>query len=283
MQKVSIVIPVYNESESIADTIHEIKEIFDGQLLYLPEIIVVNDGSVDDTIHQVSSTHPEVMIVNNVLNMGYGYSLKRGIEHATNDTIIILDGDGSYPVHQLNKMLDRYFQGLDLVVGARNDFFVEDSFFKSMFRWLLKLIVEFTAGTKIPDVNSGMRIFSKSTIMPYFPYLSNKFSFTTSMTLHFALDSMKVEFIPNGYRKRKGQSKVSIYKDSIRTLQFIIEIIAIKNPLKLHLMVMTPSFILLLFSIVYWIKGFGIIPFALLTSTLLIQLSIAALGLNKMR
>lgn len=283
MQKVSIVIPVYNESESIADTIHEIKEIFDGQLLYLPEIIVVNDGSVDDTIHQVSSTHPEVMIVNNVLNMGYGYSLKRGIEHATNDTIIILDGDGSYPVHQLNKMLDRYFQGLDLVVGARNDFFVEDSFFKSMFRWLLKLIVEFTAGTKIPDVNSGMRIFSKSTIMPYFPYLSNKFSFTTSMTLHFALDSMKVEFIPNGYRKRKGQSKVSIYKDSVRTLQFIIEIIAIKNPLKLHLMVMTPSFILLLFSIVYWIKGFGIIPFALLTSTLLIQLSIAALGLNKMR
>lgn len=283
MQKVSIVIPVYNESESIADTIHEIKEIFDGQLLYLPEIIVVNDGSVDDTIHQVSSTHPEVIIVNNVLNMGYGYSLKRGIEHATNDTIIILDGDGSYPVHQLNKMLDRYFQGLDLVVGARNDFFVEDSFFKSMFRWLLKLIVEFTAGTKIPDVNSGMRIFSKSTIMPYFPYLSNKFSFTTSMTLHFALDSMKVEFIPNGYRKRKGQSKVSIYKDSIRTLQFIIEIIAIKNPLKLHLMVMTPSFILLLFSIVYWIKGFGIIPFALLTSTLLIQLSIAALGLNKMR
>lgn|SRR5690554_3606975 len=283
MQKVSIVIPVYNESESIADTIHEIKEIFDGQLLYLPEIIVVNDGSVDDTIHQVSSTHPEVMIVNNVLNIGYGYSLKRGIEHATNDTIIILDGDGSYPVHQLNKMLDRYFQGLDLVVGARNDFFVEDSFFKSMFRWLLKLIVEFTAGTKIPDVNSGMRIFSKSTIMPYFPYLSNKFSFTTSMTLHFALDSMKVEFIPNGYRKRKGQSKVSIYKDSIRTLQFIIEIIAIKNPLKLHLMVMTPSFILLLFSIVYWIKGFGIIPFALLTSTLLIQLSIAALGLNKMR
>lgn len=283
MQKVSIVIPVYNESESIVDTIHEIKEIFDGQLLYLPEIIVVNDGSVDDTIHQVSSTHPEVMIVNNVLNMGYGYSLKRGIEHATNDTIIILDGDGSYPVHQLNKMLDRYFQGLDLVVGARNDFFVEDSFFKSMFRWLLKLIVEFTAGTKIPDVNSGMRIFSKSTIMPYFPYLSNKFSFTTSMTLHFALDSMKVEFIPNGYRKRKGQSKVSIYKDSVRTLQFIIEIIAIKNPLKLHLMVMTPSFILLLFSIVYWIKGFGIIPFALLTSTLLIQLSIAALGLNKMR
>lgn len=283
MQKVSIVIPVYNESESIVDTIHEIKEIFDGQLLYLPEIIVVNDGSVDDTIHQVSSTHPEVMIVNNVLNMGYGYSLKRGIEHATNDTIIILDGDGSYPVHQLNKMLDRYFQGLDLVVGARNDFFVEDSFFKSMFRWLLKLIVEFTAGTKIPDVNSGMRIFSKSTIMPYFPYLSNKFSFTTSMTLHFALDSMKVEFIPNGYRKRKGQSKVSIYKDSVRTLQFIIEIIAIKNPLKLHLMVMTPSFILLLFSIVYWIKGFGLIPFALLTSTLLIQLSIAALGLNKMR
>lgn len=283
MQKVSIVIPVYNESESIADTIHELKQVFTNQQRYFPEIIIVDDGSVDNSIQKINTTHSETIIVDNVLNMGYGYSLKRGIEKAINDTIIILDGDGSYPVHQLIKMLDRYYEGLDLVVGTRNNFFVEDSVFKSIFRWVLKCIVEFTAGTKIPDVNSGMRIFSKSTIIPYFPYLSNKFSFTTSMTLHFALDSMKMEFIPNGYRKRKGKSKVKIYKDSIRTLQFIIEIIAIKNPLKLHLIVMTPSFILLLASIIYWSKGLGVIPFVMLSSTLLLQLSIAALGLNKMR
>lgn len=278
MNKVSIVIPVFNEEQSIIQTLTELQEIMSSSYEY--ELIVVDDGSTDSTQSRIQEALPEVTIIDNVLNMGYGYSLKRGIEKAKHDTIVILDGDGSYPVENLPEMIAIYEKGLDLVVGSRNNFFIEDSFSKSIFRWILKLIVEFTAGVKIPDVNSGLRVFSKNTILPYFPYLSNKFSFTTSMTLHYSLDSMKVLFSPNGYRKRTGKSKVKIFKDSIRTLQFIVEIIAIKNPLKLHLMIMAPTFIFILSTLVYGIYNQVFYPLVLATSVIFIQISIAVLNLS---
>lgn len=283
MKKISVVIPVYNEAASISLTIHEIKESFISQDRYDLEIVAVNDGSTDETKSVLTSNFPEVAVVDNIINMGYGYSLKRGIERASAETIVIIDADGSYPVHQLIQMIDRYEEGLELVVGSREKTFIEDSFFKSVFRWCLKFLVEFTAGIKIPDVNSGMRIFSRSTIIPYFPYLSNKFSFTTSMTLHYALDAKKMEFIPNGYRKRIGQSKVKIVKDSFRTLQFIVEIIAVKNPLKLHLMAMIPTMILLALFSVYGVFFKVAWPVLLLLCTLLIQVSLCVLGLFNAR
>ncbi len=283
MKAISIVIPVYNEAESIAQTVDELEALLSEQERYKAEIILVNDGSTDRTVQVVEEKCPNVSTIDNILNMGYGYSLKKGIENASNDTVVILDGDGSYPVDHLLSMLDRYFAGLDLVVGSRNNFFVEDSLFKSLFRGLLKFIVEFTAGTKIPDVNSGMRIFSKETIIPYFPHLSNKFSFTTSMTLHYALDSMKMEFYPNGYRKRKGRSKVNIIRDSIRTLQFIIEIIALKNPLKLHLLIMIPTGIFILISLIRAFAGNSFIPALLFLCVLFVQFSLMAIGLQRLK
>lgn len=283
MKKVSVIIPVYNEAASISVTIYELKQCFESQEKYDLEVIAVNDGSTDESASVLKIDFPEMMIVDNIINMGYGYSLKRGIEKATSETIVIIDADGSYPVHQLIQMIDRFEQGLDLVVGSREKTFIEDSFFKSLFRWCLKFLVEFTAGVKIPDVNSGMRIFRKSTIISYFPYLSNKFSFTTSMTLHYALDAKKMEFIPNGYRKRIGQSKVKIIKDSFRTLQFIVEIIAVKNPLKLHLMAMIPTVILLVVFSVYGVLFKVLYPALILSCVLLIQGSICVSGLFNAR
>lgn len=283
MKNVSLVIPVYNESESIVCTIQEILEVFDNQDHFNLELIVLNDGSTDDTSDQLIKHFPNVIIIENILNMGYGYSLKRGIEQAQNDTIIINDGDGSYPVVNLIQLLERYFKGIDLVVGSREKSFVEDSFFKNIFRWTLKFLVEFTAGIKIPDVNSGLRIFSKKTITPYFPYLSNKFSFTTSMTLHFALDAKKIDFIPNGYRKRIGKSKVKIFKDSLRTLQFIVEIIAYKNPLKLHLLAMFPTLFLIFLSLIYWVVFKDYFPIVSFLGVLFLQFSLSTLGLHRYR
>src|SRR5690606_8257155 len=124
---------------------------------------------------------------------------------------------------------------------------------KSIFRRFLRFIVEFSGGIKIPDVNSGMRIFSKTTIQQYVHLLSDRFSFTTSMTLLYALDRKLIHFEENGYNKRTGKSKVHLRKDILRTLQIIVEIIALKNPLKLHMILIFLSIsVFALFSMVYY-------------------------------
>jgi hypothetical protein len=104
-----------------------------------------------------------------------------------------------------------------------------------MLRVLLKALVEFTAGRTIPDINSGLRIFSRQDIVPYFQYLCETFSFTTSLTLAYMMNGMFVTYIPIDYQKRVGMTKVRLFRDSLRTLQFIVEAILYYNPIKIFL------------------------------------------------
>jgi len=282
---VSVIIPVYNEAAGIAPFLNQLRASLDGGGYKDAELIVVNDGSDDGTGQVIMESGVTVRCVTNLVNMGYGYSLKRGIEAAQNDTILIIDGDGSYPIQKVAELLTAYHKGYDLVVASREKHFVEDTFFKNIFRMTLRMLVEFTAGIRVPDVNSGMRIFSKRTITPYFPYLSDMFSFTTSMTLHYALDKKMILFVPNGYDKRTGKSKVKLFRDMFRTLQFIVEIIAIKNPLKLHLLGMIPTILLILCLSVLSVSGIVTtwFPVMFFSGVLLIQVSVAILGLQDAR
>ena len=282
---VSVIIPVYNESSNIALLLGQLRSVLSEGGYDNAELIVVDDGSTDGTGRAVADSGVKVECITNLINMGYGYSLKRGIVAANNDTILIIDGDGSYPLTNIPSLLTTYRRGFDLIVASREKHFVEDTFFKNIFRMTLRMIVEFTAGIKVPDVNSGMKIFSRKMIMPYFPYLSDMFSFTTSMTLHYALDKKTILFIPNGYHKRIGKSKVKLFRDMFRTLQFIVEIIAAKNPLKLHLLGMIPTFILIIASFISLFAGAssGLLPLLFFTSALMIQISIAILGVQDAR
>ena len=95
--------------------------------------------------------------------------------------------------------------------------------------------MEFTAGRKIPDINSGLRVFRKSKIVPFFDTLCDTFSFTTSLTLAYMMKGKFVKYIPIEYDKRIGETKVKLFKDSSRTLQFIVEAILYYNPIKIFI------------------------------------------------
>lgn len=244
---ISAIIPVYNEHEGITSVVSELIQKLEEMAGNEFEIILVNDHSDEKTQQALASfSHPHIVIAENIVNMGYGFSLKKGIRMAKYDTILILDGDGSYPLKNLSGLHTIYTKGYDLLVATRGKQFSEDSLIKSIFRKFLRFIVEFSAGIKIPDVNSGMRFFSARTIDEYLPLMSDRFSFTTSMTLLYALDRKTIHFEENGYNKRKGKSKVNLRKDIFRTLQIIAEIIALKNPLKIHL------FLILLNTLVWF-------------------------------
>lgn len=253
---ISVIIPAYNEEGSIGRTIDEIIYVLKKCNLYKKsEIIVVNDGSSDNT--RDIAKEKGAIVLDNPSNMGYGYSLKKGITYAKNETIVITDADSTYPFKCVPKMLKEKKKGFDLVVGARTGKYYKESLFKSFLRKLLKRFVEFVSGKKIKDVNSGLRVFDRSTVMKYFPRLCNTFSFTTSQTLAYFMNSLFVSYVDIPYKKRRGKSKVRLFKDSMRSLKYILEASIYYNPLKIFSLL---SVICIILSIIGFIFShfFGI-------------------------
>lgn len=228
---VSVIIPAFNEENAIASVVKDVNAALKTAKIKDFEIIVVDDGSGDGTADLAEKAGARV--IRNIQNIGYGFSLKQGIRAAAHDTIVIADADGTYPVEMIPDLLEKYRQGFDLVVGARTGPHYRESLLKYPLRAVLKWLVEFTVGRKVSDVNSGIRVFSRDTIVPYLPRLSDKFSFTTSQTMAYMLQKKFVHYVPVGYRERVGKTKVRLLRDSLGALQMILSAIVYFNPLKL--------------------------------------------------
>ncbi len=249
---ISIVIPAYNEAGAIGQTIDQIRNVLAGTELASAEIIVVNDGSKDATGAEAAAKG--VTVVNNPHNAGYGRSLKRGIAAASHDTICIMDADCTYPAEMIPVLLKEYQdKGFDMVVGERTGENYRESLIKSPLRRLLKFLVEYTTGRKIPDINSGLRIFSRTLAMAYENRLCDTFSYTTSLTLAAMMTGKFVGYVPIAYHERHGQTKVRLLRDSLRTLQYILEAIVYYNPIKMFTLL---AVLLLLLSFASFVVAF---------------------------
>lgn len=247
---ISVVIPTYNEEESIKNTIEEIQKVMKKNKIYKgSEIIVVNDGSTDKTKEVAESCG--AIVVNNPINMGYGFSLKRGIKEARNEIIVITDADLTYPFDKVPEMLKIKEEGFDLVVGARTGKYYSQSLFKSLLRRMMKLLVEFVSGKKIKDINSGLRVFDKSLVIKYFPRLCDTFSFTTSQTLAYLMNNHFVCYIDIPYNKRVGKSKIKLFRDTLKSLKYILESCVYYNPLKIFTLLSVICVILAIIGFIF--------------------------------
>ncbi len=242
---ISVIIPVYNEEDAIIKTIDNIKKVLkENKLLRGSEIIVVNDGSSDNTRNNAIETG--VIVLDNETNTGYGYSLKKGIEYAKNDIIVITDADLTYPFEEVPEMLRIKNKGYDMVVGARTGEYYKESVLKSILRKILKIFTEFMAGTKINDVNSGLRIFNKNDVKKFLPRLCNTFSFTTSQTLAYLMNGYSIYYMDIPYYKRVGKTKVKLFKNSLITAKYVLLSGFYYNPKKIFTLIMILCIIILL-------------------------------------
>lgn len=234
----SVVIPAYNEEDAIKPTIEFIDKTLKELNLQGCELVIVDDGSTDKTpeVLKEYANSNFVKVVRHPHNLGYGRSLKDGISAASNDSIVIIDCDLTYPFEKVKELFELYAQGFDMVVGARTGKFYKESVIKSPLRKILRFLVEFSAGRSIPDINSGFRMFSKKTVSTYFKHLCETFSFTTSMTLAYMMTGKTVKYFDIPYHEREGKTKVKLFKDSMRTLQYIVQAITYYNPLKIFLL-----------------------------------------------
>jgi len=247
---ISVVIPAFNEGAAVRQTVEQLSRILASSK---HEIIVIDDGSTDSTGSEAAAAGARVIV--HPHNLGYGGALKTGIRAALYDTIVITDADGTYPNADLPKLLEEYRKGFNMVVGARTGTQYHESLLKSPLRLLLKWLVEFTTGRKIPDVNSGFRVFSRPEVLPYLDHLCNTFSFTTSVTLAYMMTAKFVGYVPIDYHVRIGNTKVRLFRDSLRTLQYIVQAILYYNPLKMFLLISGLLFVaasVLMFIAVQW-------------------------------
>lgn len=231
---ISVVIPALNEQDAIAETVQRVRATLEAAKLVPYEIIVVDDGSQDETGTRAAAMGARV--IRHPHNAGYGHSLKDGIRDARYDFIAITDADGTYPAESLPALVERYREGFDMVVGARSGTHYRESLLKMPLRWILRSLVQWTASRKIPDINSGLRVFRRSTVLGYFDHLCDTFSFTTSLTLAYTMTGRFVGYVPIDYKERIGKSKVKLLRDSARTIQYVLEAAIYYNPLRIFLL-----------------------------------------------
>lgn len=225
----SMIMPAYNEADAIVSVLEELQRV----LALLPcetELIVVEDCSTDDTAAKIESV-PGVRLLRNPVNLGYGHSLLRGIQASRGDLLGIIDADMTYPPANLVDLYAMIESGADLAIGRRTGEHLRSWFsMRTVYRWLCGYV----SGQHVPDANSGLRLFRREIVADLRGDLCLGFSFTTSQTLASLLSGYVVTFTDIPYDLRVGRSHVRV-RDILRTLQYLFQLIAVYNPLKLFL------------------------------------------------
>lgn len=230
-EAVSIIVPVYNEEGAIASTLAAIDATMQptGRMY---EVLVVDDGSADGTARALAATSSRV--VRHRANRGYGASLKTGIRATAHPLIAILDADGTYPIARLPELLARADEA-DMVVGARTGASVHVPALRRPVKWLLTRVANLLSGHRIPDLNSGMRVFRRDLAERFFGLYPEGFSFTSTITLASHINGYRVEYVPIDYYRRTGASSIRPVRDTLNFFLLIVRMVVTFRPLNVFL------------------------------------------------
>jgi len=242
----SVVIPAFNEEKGIGRTVAEVRE----SLSKLPldfEIIVVDDGSSDGT--RAAAEKSGAKVISHEENRGYGAALKQGIMAGTSTYVAIIDADGTYPANDIPKML-AIANTADMVVAARDTGMTNVPLIRRPAKFILNKFANFLAQRKIPDLNSGLRVIRRTSLMRFLFLLPSGFSFTTTITLCMICSELTVKYVPIDYRRRIGRSSMKA-TDFFNFLLLVLRAIVLFNPLRVFLPVGAVLFVLGVVKLVY--------------------------------
>jgi glycosyltransferase involved in cell wall biosynthesis len=223
----SIVIPAKNESGAIGTVVATALEKFPDA-----EIIVVNDGSDDDTAVVASAAGAKV--VSHPESLGNGAAVKSGARAATGDLIAFMDGDGQHDARELEPLIKRLDEGYEMAIGAR-DTGSHASVGRLFANGLYNSIASMMSGRKILDLTSGFRVARAEKFKQFLYLLPNGFSYPTTITMAFLRSGYPITFEPIIAAKRVGKSHIRPIRDGIRFLIIIFKVATLYSPLKIFL------------------------------------------------
>ena len=247
----TVVIPVFNEEQAIEGTLHRVINVL-REFGWQYEVIVVNDGSTDRTatLLRHALARGDVRIVEHPRNLGYGAALKTGVRYARYPWIAIVDADGTYPLEQIPH-LGKFVRDADMVVGARFGAQVQPRGVRGIARNLLRGFAQWLTHRKIPDLNSGLRIFRREVAERFLRILPDGFSFTSTITLAMLTQGYRVHFEPIRYYQRIGRSKIRPVRDTLNFVRLIVRTSIYFAPLRVFMPAALVFFIVFL-SMLSW-------------------------------
>jgi glycosyltransferase involved in cell wall biosynthesis len=245
MDNISIVLPARNEAESLRVLLPAIKSLYPAA-----ELIVVNDGSDDDT--RITVENFDAILVSHPYQMGNGAAVKTGARTATRKAILFMDADGQHNPEDIASLVSKYNEGFDMVVGARH-ISTHASFIRRIANTFYNKLASLMTGYKIEDLTSGFRIVNSRKFRRFLYLLPNGFSYPTTSTMAFFRSGFSVAYVPIHAHKSKGRSKIRLLHDGFRFVVIILKIGALFSPMRLFIPI---SFSLFVVGMTYYAYTF---------------------------
>lgn len=227
MSRVTIVVPARNEAAAIEGAVVGIRKLYPRA-----EVIVVNDGSTDETAILAEAAGAKV--VHQPYGKGNGAAIKAGLRAASNNIVVCMDADGQHRPEDIKALLQKLESGYDMVVGARSRE-GQASLHRSLANGFYNKFASWMVGHKVEDLTSGFRAVRREKFLEFISLLPNKFSYPTTITMSFFRAGYSVGYVPITVLKRAEGSKshINLWKDGVRFLLIIFKVGTLFSPLKL--------------------------------------------------
>ncbi|MBU0545397.1 MAG: glycosyltransferase family 2 protein [Proteobacteria bacterium] len=233
---ISVILPTYNEADTIGDLVLKIKDLYPGF-----EVIVVNDGSTDNTAEAAKNAGADVY--SHPYNIGNGAAIKSGIRVASGDILVFMDGDGQHDPSDIAGLL-KFMPDYDMVVGARSmkgQASLGRALGNKVYNWLASYVAKF----HVQDLTSGFRVVKSKIARSFIYLLPNTYSYPTTLTLSVLRNGWSLKYVPIEIRARSaGESNIKILKDGVRFFMIITKICTLYSPLRIFLPVSFVLFVL---------------------------------------
>jgi len=226
----SIVLPAYNESERIAATLGKIFSYAERNG-WKCEVIVVNDGSNDDTaqiVRQYAAQRPNLRLLDNPGNRGKGYSVRNGMLHAHGDIVLFSDADLSSPIAEAEKLLSAIKSGADVAIGSRwlkTELQIQrQPLYRQLFGRIFNLLLRMVLGLRFKDTQCGFKAFTRDAARCLFPLQRiERWAFDPELLYLAKRFRLSVREVPVEWSHREG-TRIHPLRDGIRMLGEVLRI-----------------------------------------------------------
>jgi glycosyltransferase involved in cell wall biosynthesis len=225
LNRLSIILPAKNEGAALKGLLPRLRSAQPDA-----EIIVVDDGSTDDT-RQICEASG-VACHSSPYSMGNGAAIKRGARAASGDVLVFMDGDGQHDPADIARLLEKLDQGFEMVVGAR-DWESQAGVGRGVANTIYNWLASHMTGHVVSDLTSGYRAVRADKFREFLHLLPNGFSYPTTSTMAFFRSAYPVAYVPIKAAQRVGKSHIKPIRDGIRFLLIIFKIATLYSPLKL--------------------------------------------------